>query len=94
MPRAVIAIEHPAPIVIRRQEHPHGLPKRTSQVSHRCIHCYHQIELFDQRGGIGEIVDGVGQVMGLQRATGLRELVARRALLQRKPLDVRYLRER
>lgn len=63
-------------------------------MSNRCIYGYHQIELLDQRGGIGEIVDVIRQIVRPQRATGLRELVARGPLLQRKPLGVRDLRER
>ena len=53
------------------------LPRAPARWAHRRIHRDHQIELLDQRGGLGEIVDVVRQIVGLQRATGLQDLVAR-----------------
>ena len=53
---AVVAIEHPAPVVARRQQHPHWLAGARPPDAQPTIHGDDEIELFDERG-VSRILD-------------------------------------
>lgn len=55
IPRCVGALEHPAPIWIVRQQHPHGIAQRSRKMSHRSAHRYEQVQRGQRGVGIAEL---------------------------------------
>ena len=87
IPRAVVAIQQPAPVGAVLQHDPHRLAQRTGEMRHRRIDRHHQIEQRDQRRGVG---DSRPAPRCGRSAAGARQPVALRRrdlLLQRVQLD-------
>ncbi len=55
IPRAVFAVQQPAPIGIERQQQPHRLAQHRRQMGDRRVHRDDQIQVGDQCGGVGKI---------------------------------------
>ena len=55
IPRAVIAVSHPAPLASERQQQPDRLAERSGQMRHGCVDADHQIELINDGRSGGEV---------------------------------------
>ena len=63
VPRTVVAIEQPSPTGIVAIDQPERLAERAGEMRHGGIDGDDQIQILDQRGGIGKIME-VGRPVG------------------------------
>ena len=82
VPGAVAAVEHPLPGGGGRQEEPDGLGHCCGEMRHAGIDRDNQVEVFNYRGGIGEIMQVVCEVGYGNSAGELFQLCGGRALLE------------
>ncbi len=62
IPRTVVAIEQPAPVGHKGQQHPDRLSQRTSEVSDAGIHRNHEVQIRYERRSVGEILQFITEI--------------------------------
>ena len=62
IPRTILAIEQPPPARIVAIEQPERLAERAGEMRHRGIDGDDRIQILDQRGGVGKIMEVGGPV--------------------------------
>src|SRR6185437_1287298 len=95
IPRTVITVEQPAPARVVSIEQPQRLPKRAGKVRDRRIDRNDEVEIVDQRRGVGKVVKvaaPVDDAMAQRAAPQLRDRVL--AFLQAHELAFGYVEQR
>ena len=67
VPGTIVAIEHPAPVGLGRQQAPDRPAECTGQVKDGGIHADRQVELIENRGRVDEVDQAIAQVHDLAR---------------------------